>query len=241
MSSLRYSRQEVFQKIGKNGQEKLKNSRVAIIGLGGLGSNSAQLLTRAGIGEILLIDKDIVELSNLQRQSLFTEEDINKPKATQALKYLKKVNSNIKIKAETMDLYNENIIKLLDYDLILDCSDNLKTRFLINEFAFKNKIPWIYASALESNGYVLNILPGEACFRCIFKETSAIQTSNTTGIINTIPAIIASIQVTEAIKTLLGQECTKELIHFNVWDLSLNKIKVKKNPNCPICSKKTRL
>jgi len=179
---MRYLRQEIFREIGKKGQSKLRKSTVAIVGLGALGSVSAELLARAGIGKLIVIDRDIVELSNLQRQSLYDESDIGKPKAIAAKEKLSKINSEIKIDIFIDDLNRENIDKILslrgkyidekfnkivennkknknNIDLILDCTDNLETRFLVNDFSIKNKIPFIYSSAVGSKGYVFNVMP----------------------------------------------------------------------------------
>lgn len=233
---MRYSRQEVFNKIGKTGQKILGNSTITIVGLGAIGTVAAEQLTRAGIGKLILIDRDYVELSNLQRQVLFTEEDIDKPKAMQAKDSLAKINSEVAIKAYFDDLNFKNINKLVK-GLILDCTDNLETRFLINEYAIKNKLAWIHAAAIEDHGNVLVITQGGPCFRCITEEASNLETCDTAGVINTIPSVIASIQVTQAIKILLKQGFEKNLIRFNIWKNKLVKIPLKKNPNCPACNK----
>ena len=197
---MRYSRQEILKQIGKNGQEKLKKSAVIIIGLGALGTTAAELLTRLGIGNLILIDRDFIELTNLHRQHLFDESSIGKQKSIQAMQELKKINGDINIKAYFDNLDYTNINELVKGDLILDCTDNLETRFLINEFSIQNKIPWIYAACIGSIGYIFNIIPGKVCFNCIFKETLNLETCETFGILNTISNLIASIQVNESIK-----------------------------------------
>src|SRR3989338_2556602 len=178
---MRYSRQEIFPEIGKKGQQKLGKSSVAVIGLGALGSVSADLLARAGIGKLILIDRDVVEFSNLQRQSLFDETDIGKPKAVAAFEKLKKINSEVKVEFIIDDLNFENTNKdLKNISLILDCTDNLETRFLINDFSVKNKVPFIYASAVASKGYIFDIIPGRtACLRCFLKEAEHLDTCET--------------------------------------------------------------
>lgn len=230
---MRYSRQEIL--LGKR-QQMLGRSTVAIVGLGALGSVSAELLVRAGVG-LILIDRDIVELSNLQRQGLFTEEDIGKPKALCANEHLKKINSTIKIKAYAVDLSYENI-NLVKSDLILDCTDNLETRFLINEYCIKNNIPWIYAAAIANKGYVFNVMPGKTCFRCIFKHAYGLETCDTAGILNTTSTTVAALQVNEAIKILTKQEYEKDLLHIDLKNNKITKIKVKKNSKCPACKKR---
>jgi len=237
---MRYIRQEIFREIGKKGQKKLGKSTVAIVGLGALGSNSAELLARAGIGQLILIDRDVVELSNLQRQSLFDENDVGKPKALAAKEHLNKINSEIKIDFFIDDLNFENINKLLENktDLILDCTDNLETRFLINDFCIKNSIPFIYSSAVGSKGYVFDIFPGKTpCLRCFLKEARALDTCETAGVLNTITNLVSSIQANEAIKILLKKDYEKYLLFFDVWKNDLLKIKVNKNKNCICCAK----
>ncbi len=242
---MRYIRQEIFPEIGRKGQQKLRKSTVAIIGLGALGSVSAGLLARAGIGKLILIDRDIVELTNLQRQSLFDEKDVGKPKALAAKEHLNEINSDIKINFFIDDLNFDNIEKILNIeknnlDLILDCTDNLETRFLINDFCVKNGIPFIYSSAVGSKGYVFNIIPNKsyACLRCFLKEAAQLDTCETAGVLNAITNLISSIQVNEAIKIILNNKnIEKRLLFFDVWKNELLKIKVKKNPSCICCIK----
>jgi len=175
---MRHIRQEIFSEIGKKGQLKLRNSSVAIVGLGALGSVSAELLARAGIGKLILIDRDVVELSNLQRQSLYDEDDLGKPKSMAAKEKLSKINHEVKIEFFIGDLSYKTIDKILKKNkisLILDCTDNLETRFLINDFSVKNNLPFIYSSAVGSKGYVFNIMPGEtACLGCFIKELTSL-------------------------------------------------------------------
>ena len=239
---MRYIRQEIFSEIGKKGQSKLRKSSAAIVGLGALGSVSAELLARAGIGKLILIDRDIVELSNLQRQSLYDENDVRKPKAMAAKEKLNKINSDVEVDIFIDDLNYSNISKLINIknvDLILDCTDNLETRFLINDFSAKNKIPFIYSSALGSKGYVFDIVPGKnnPCLRCFLKDAAQLDTCETSGVLNTITHLIPSIQVNEAIKILLNKDYEKNLLFFDVWKNELMKIKVNKNKNCECCVK----
>ena len=236
---MRYIRQQIFNEIGKKGQKKLANSKVAVVGLGALGSVSSELLARAGIGNLILIDRDIVELSNLQRQSLYTEDDVGKPKAISAKEHLSKINSEIKTDAIVDDINFENILVFLkNTDLILDCTDNLETRFLINDFCVKNNVPFIYSSAVGSKGYVFCIMPKKtACLRCFLKDSVGIDTCETAGVLNSTTHLISSIQSNEAIKILLNKDCEKDLLFFDVWKNELSKIKINRNKNCQCCSK----
>ena len=235
---MRYARQVIFEKIGKERQKVLERSSVAVVGLGALGSVSSELLARAGIGNLILIDRDIIELSNLQRQSLFNESDIGKPKAVIVEKKLSKINSSIKLVAHFEDLVYDNIKDILKgSDIVLDCTDNFSTRLLINDFCIKNGIPWIYSAVIGSTGVCFNIMPGKPCLSCIIKEPSSILgTCDTEGILNTTPHAISSIQVTEALKILTKQDHAKEFIHYDIWANKLLKLKVKKSANCNACN-----
>ena len=232
---MRYSRQEIFSKIGKEGQNLLKKSKVAVIGLGATGSSSAELLARAGVGELILADRDIVELNNLQRQSLYNEDDIGNVKADSIKNHLKKINSEVKIKTLVIDLDYRNINEI-KADLILDCSDNIDTRNLINEYCHKNKINWIYSGVIEDNGIVLNF-NNDYCFSCVFESIKAdlLGTCDTKGVLNTIVKVISGIQVNEAIKILTKQDYSREMIYFNISNNKLEKYKAKKNENCKVC------
>ena len=239
----RYSRQIVFYGIGEEGQLKLSRSRVAIIGLGALGSVAANNLCRAGIGFIRLIDRDNVELTNLQRQTLYNEQDASSPipKAEAALKHLTKVNSEITLAHVVTEVNAANIEALInDVDLVLDCTDNIETRYVINEACVKLRKPWIYAGVLASEGLTMNIIPGEtACFRCLFQNPpppGSYSTTATVGILNSITGVIASIESAEALKIMLGSpDVRKTLFRIDVWNSSSNYLKVEKNPRCPVC------
>ncbi|MDD4877712.1 MAG: HesA/MoeB/ThiF family protein [Candidatus Nanoarchaeia archaeon] len=232
---MRYSRQEILKEIGAENQKKLLASKVVIVGLGATGSSSAELLARAGIGHLVLIDRDVVELSNLQRQSLFSEEDIGKPKAVAARDAIHAINSEVKADAYPVDLECDKV-SVLEADLILDCTDNLFTRFLINDYCKKNKKPWIYSAVVGTKGMVMNFLPAsKVCFNCIFKMVEGLDTCATMGILNTAPSVISSFQVTEAIKFLTGQKASKDLVHIDVWKQAFEKIKVSADKKCPVC------
>ena len=229
---MRYSRQELV--LGKNNQQLLENSTVAVVGIGALGTVASQLLARAGIN-LILIDRDIIELSNLQRQLLFTEVDIGKSKALTAKNKLKKINSNISITYHTTHLNQKNIKILQEADLILDCTDNLQTRFLINNYSKQNNLTWIYSSAIKNHGYVMPITKGGPCINC-FIQPAQLETCNTAGVLNTITTSIASLQVNLAIQLLTNQKTNNVLYYYNHSELK--QLKVKKKPNCLGCQGK---
>ncbi len=233
---MRYNRQEMLDIIGIKNQEILKNSTITIIGIGALGTIVLDILARAGIGKIKIIDRDIIELNNLQRQTLFTEEDLGKPKAAIAKEKINIINSEIEIQAHVIDLDYDNI-NLIKSDLILDCTDNIYTRFLINDYSRKNNIPWIYASVIKEKGMTMNITNETPCFSCIFQEpTEALDTCDTAGILNTLPHALAAIQATEAIKILTKQDYNKSLVHYDLWKNEITKIKINKNKDCKPCN-----
>jgi adenylyltransferase/sulfurtransferase len=231
---MRYSRQEKF--IGKKAQNILSKKTIAVVGLGALGSNSSNLLARAGIN-LILIDYDKINLTNLQRQNIFTEEDIGKYKTEIIERYLNKVNSKIKIKSYNKKINKENI-NLIKSDLILDCTDNLEIRFLINEFCFKNNIPFVHAGAIQDKGVIFNVIPGKICFNCIYKFTGEIERCEDFGVLNTITTLISSLQVNEALKILLNKNYENNLLRINLSNNTFDKIRVNKNLKCEICNNK---
>jgi len=235
----RYSRQILFSEIGEKGQEKLRKSTVAIVGVGALGTVAAELLIRAGVENLILIDFDKVELSNLQRQALFTEKDIGKNKAVAAKKRLKEINSLAKIKVFTGKL-EDKVSLLSQANLVLGCTDHLTSRFLINHYCLKHKIPWIFASAVRSSGYVMPVLPNHPCLRCFVKKDIKLDTAGTIGILNTLTYSIPALQVTLALKILLGYKVEPLLYYYDVWHQDFRKIKVKKNAKCEGCGKVNR-
>ena len=239
----RYSRQILFSGIGKEGQLKLLNSKVAIVGVGALGTVCANHLVRSGVGYIRLIDRDVVDLSNLQRQSLFNEEDVNLnlPKAVAAEKRLNTINSAVTVDAVITDLNLDNAEDLLaGFDCIVDGTDNFMTRYLINDVAVKNGIPWVHGAAVSSRGMFAVIKPGiTPCYRCLFPHvpTGRGETCDTIGVLSPITDIIGSFQAMEAIKLLVGAATSSNLEQIDIWDTSLFSMDIShgKNPQCPTC------
>src|SRR3954470_4131337 len=206
----RYSRQILFPGIGADGQRRLLESRVAIIGCGATGSALASLLARAGVGSLRIIDRDYVEPSNLQRQVLFDQGGggDSVPKAIAACHKIAQFNSQIVAEARVSDLTPENADQLLSgVQLILDGTDNFETRYLINDYAVKNSLPWVYVAAVGSYAITMNVLPGEtACLSCLFTNApeGMVETCDTAGILNSVVNLAASIAATEALKFLTG-------------------------------------
>jgi adenylyltransferase/sulfurtransferase len=232
----RYSRQILFSGIGELGQRRLLSSRVVLVGCGALGTAAANLLVRAGVGHLRIIDRDFVEPSNLQRQTLFDESDAREslPKAIAAERHLRAVNSQIAIEGIVADLTSKNAEELLaNHDLILDGTDNFETRFLLNDAAVKLGLPWIYAAVVGSYGVTMTIRPGvTACLACVLDSPSAQaapgspqaeETCDTVGVLASAAGVIASMEAAAAIKILVAQladapnPAQARLTSFDVW------------------------
>lgn len=226
---MKYAKQEKYYPM-QNSASILMNKKVAIVGIGGLGSHSAEYMTRMGIGNIVLIDDDFVEGSNLARQGLYYHQDSVQhiQKVERAGEQLIKMNPEVKLTLCPYRLTKDNISKLFeDVDLVLDGTDNLSTRYLINDYCYEQNIPWIYASATASIGTVVNFIPGKTpCFRCVYgNETNEDKAScDINGVILPILTAITSIQVTEAMKLLLDKEPSTEEIRYNIWTREENSI-----------------
>jgi len=242
----RYSRQVLFPGIGSEGQQNLAKGRVAIVGCGATGTCVSGLLARAGVGHLTIIDRDYVEPSNLQRQSLFDEADAAEslPKAVAAARKIAAFNSEIQAMPVVADLTPENIESLLvEADLVLDATDNFETRYLINDFAVKHGKPWIYAAAVAAYAVTMNVIPGEtACLACVFPAPpeGTVETCDTAGILNSAVNLIGSIQATEAIKFLVGakDKLRRTLLSFDVWSNEVAEISAAKpSSGCQICEK----
>jgi adenylyltransferase/sulfurtransferase len=242
-STDRYARQTLFAPIGKTGQAALQEARVAIIGCGALGTGLANNLCRAGVGHLLIADRDYVELNNLQRQILFDEADSasHLPKAIAAVERLRRVNSEVQVEALVEDIHSENIEELVQQvDLVLDATDNFETRYLLNDASVKHQTPWIYSGVVASYGVTMNILPGQTpCMRCIFPqipEVGTTPTCDTAGVLNGIVGAITGIASTEALKILLhSPQTSQEMFWLDLWENTSERIALPRDPQCPTC------
>ncbi len=242
----RYSRQVLFAGIGEEGQARIDQAHVAVIGVGATGAAAATLLARAGIGTLTLVDRDFVEASNLQRQILFDESDAatSLPKAEAARRKIAAFNSEIELRAHIADLVPGNIHELLqDAALILDATDNFETRFLLNDYAVEQSKPWIYAAAIGAYAVTMNILPGDtACLACIFPDPpgGAVETCDTAGILNTAVNLAASIEVTEALKWITGahDKMRRSLLSCDLWSNEWSEVAAATpRPDCAVCGR----
>ncbi|EGL81723.1 UBA/THIF-type NAD/FAD binding protein [Caldalkalibacillus thermarum TA2.A1] len=242
----RYSRQMLFTPIGEEGQKRLGQSRVLIVGMGALGTVLANHMVRAGVGHVRFIDRDFVEPSNLQRQMLFDEQDAAQslPKAIAAERKLKQINSEIHIEGIVGDLTAANIDQVAhEVDLILDGTDNFQTRFLMNDYAFKHGIPYVYGGVVAARGMQATFIPGETpCLRCLIDEGQGTgETCDTSGVIAPVVDIIASYQATEALKLLVGKKeaVRSTLLSFDLWHGFSHDIKLRQpKTGCLTCQKK---
>jgi molybdopterin/thiamine biosynthesis adenylyltransferase len=234
----RYRRQTLVKEFGQKGQEILAKKHAIIIGGGGLGSHSANLLTRIGIGRIDIIDDDVVDITNLHRTSVFSEQDIGKSKTLILEEKLRAVNTKVHVIGINQKVTVENIWPLVQYaDVIIDGTDSIPLRLLINDISIQHNIPWVYAGVYETIGMVMGILPKKtSCFQCITQEIpkSGLQEIPVLG---SLPATIAAIQCNEAIKLLLGKQPAGLLI-YDVWNQCFDIMDIKRNQNCPICGKR---
>lgn len=240
----RYSRQELFNPIGKIGQTRLREKSVLIVGAGALGASSAEALTRAGVKRIVLVDRDYVDWTNLQRQQLYSEEDARNqlPKVIAAKNRLQMINRDVEIQANVMDMGIEEAEELISgIDLIIDATDNFETRLMINDLSQKYQVPWIYGACVGSYGISYTILPGEGpCLNCLLDKIPANgQTCDTVGIIAPAVQMVVAYQTAEALKILVEdfQVVRRKIVTFDLWEnqhMQLGMEKAKKE-NCPSC------
>jgi molybdopterin/thiamine biosynthesis adenylyltransferase len=243
----RYSRQVLFRGIGAAGQSALSASRVVLVGCGALGTFHASLLVRAGVGTLRVIDRDFVEESNLQRQILFDEQDVRDlmPKAMAAERKLRQVNSLVQIEGVVEDVNPSTVHRLLEgFDLILDATDNFDVRFLINDYAVKHGIPWVYGACVGSEGLTFAILPGETpCLRCVFESAPPAglsPTCDTAGVIGPVVGAVASLQVAEAMKILSGHRelVNRRITRMELWENRLDMVDLPpRDEACPCCGR----
>jgi molybdopterin-synthase adenylyltransferase len=254
----RYSRQILFAEIGEEGQERLRASSVAVVGCGALGTAAANLLARAGVGRLRIVDRDFVEDSNLQRQTLFEEADAREalPKAVAAERRLRSINSDVRVEGVVADLTPGNIESLLGgFPLLLDGTDNFETRLLLNDYAVARSVPWIYAAVVAGYGVTMVIRPGQtACLACLVESgvesaeaasatgaaPGAEPTCDTVGVLGAAAGVIASLEAAAAIKLLLGKSAAAEgqLISCDVWNSRFQSIRAARRADCRACARR---
>jgi molybdopterin/thiamine biosynthesis adenylyltransferase/molybdopterin converting factor small subunit len=240
----RYSRQIMLEEIGFTGMEKLRNAHVSVIGVGGIGNPVVTQLTAMGIGKLKIIDRDVIEISNLHRQHLYTEEDIGKVKVEAALERLRKLNPQVEIEAVPTSVTSYTVESLVKgSDVVIDALDSIEARYALNDACIKQNIPLIYAGALGMVGSVCTILPNKtACLRCMFPalEEDEMPTCSTEGVHPSILYLVGGIQVSEAVKMIIGQQpsLANTLLYVDLTDLSFEKIQMSRYDGCPSCGSK---
>jgi adenylyltransferase/sulfurtransferase len=250
MSEMRYSRQILFSGIGADGQKKLARGRALLVGCGALGSVMAEILVRAGVGHLTIADRDYVDETNLQRQSLYTEADwlAGLPKAAAAARHLSEINSRVELVPEIVDVNAATIASLVPgHDLILDGTDNFETRFLVNDASVKWNVPWIYGACVGSYGMCLAVIPGTTpCLRCLLERLpppGSSPTCDTIGVIGPIVHVVAALQAAEALKILTGQleRLNGRLMNIDLWENRFSGLTLEQVPrgsDCPACGRR---
>ncbi len=228
----RYARHIDLEKFGKEGQVAVREASVAIIGLGGLGCAAAQYLAGAGVGKLVLVDDQDIELSNLHRQILYTEKDVGRKKVEVAKERLEKLNSTVKIETQAVEFTGQE----LDVTLVLDCTDTMRARDVINAFALRKNIPVVYGSAIEYQGQVSVFTKETGCYRCLHQKLGGSATCSEEGVLGTVPGLVGVMQATEALVLLAGGESLKgKVLFINVRNAQFNVFNLEKNPHCVAC------
>lgn len=237
----RYSRQIILKEVGGKGQEKLLNSKVLVIGAGGLGAPALLYLAAAGVGTIGIVDGDLVDLSNLQRQVIHFTPDVGKEKVLSAKEKIEKINPDVKVITYKSRVNSENIREIIrDYDFIIDGTDNFPAKFLINDACFFENKPYSHGGILRFQGQTMTFIPGETCYRCIFNSPppkGAVPSCSEAGIIGSMAGLLGTIQASEAIKYILsvGELLTSKLLFIDLLNLEFRVINLRKNKKCPLC------
>ena len=243
----RYSRNILLKEVGVTGQQKLLNARVLIVGAGGLGSPAAVYLAAAGVGTIGIVDSDVVELNNLQRQIIHSTEDVGRDKAISAQEKVKAINPDVKTIAMKKRLRAENIADVVaDYDFIIDGSDNFPTKFLVNDACYFQGKPFSHAGILRFMGQTMTYTPGAACYRCVFRSPpppGSIPTCQEAGILGAVAGILGSIQAAETLRYIvgIGELLTNRLLVMDASDMDFRTINIKRDPECPLCGEEATI
>jgi len=238
----RYSRHIILSEVGGDGQQKIGNAKVLVLGAGGLGSPAALYLAAAGVGTIGIADNDVVDLSNLQRQVLHHTSDIDRPKVESAAEKLHAINPDITIRPYRQMVDSSNIMDIIEeYDIVVDGTDNFPTRFLVNDACYFAEKPLVHGAILRFDGQAFTIVPGEGpCYRCIFREpppAGSVPNCSQAGILGSVAGIIGTIQATEVLKLIIGQgkTLTGRLLIVDTLDMTFRQTKIRKDADCPLC------
>jgi len=240
----RYSRHIILKNVGIEGQEKICRGKVLIIGAGGLGSPAALYLAAAGVGTIGLVDGDVVDRTNLQRQVIHFTPDLGKPKVISAQEKIRQINPEVKVNAYHTLALAHNIGDLIkDYDFVIDATDNFPAKFLINDACVLSQKPFSHGGILRFDGQTMTYVPGTTCYRCVFPAPppkNLVPTCSQAGVLGAVAGMLGTIQAAEALKYLTGagELLTDKLLIFDALSMNFRTVKVKRNPDCPLCGKK---
>jgi len=236
----RYSRHIIMDEIGPEGQQALLDARVLVVGAGGLGAPVIQYLAAAGVGRLGIVDDDVVERSNLQRQIVHADADVGSPKVESARAHVEALNPDVTVDTHETRLVPENVDLVEEYDLVVDASDNFPTRYLLNDYCRLNEIPVAHGAIYKFEGQVTTLVPDGPCYRCLFPEApeaGTIPDCATTGVLGVLPGTVGCIQATEAMKLVLGlgEPLRGRLLFYDAADMTFDEVPYQRNPDCPIC------
>ncbi|MFB6155610.1 MAG: ThiF family adenylyltransferase [Haloferacaceae archaeon] len=237
----RYSRHIILDEVGPEGQQRLLDGRVLVVGAGGLGAPVVQYLAAAGVGTLGIADDDVVERSNLQRQVIHADADVGKPKTESAKEFVARLNPDVAVETYQTRLTKENAREIVaDYDLVVDASDNFPTRYLVNDVARLAGVPVVHGAIYKFEGQVTTLLPGGPCYRCLFPEApepGTVPDCATTGVLGVLPGTVGCVQATEAVKLLLdlGEPLQGRMLFYDSLDMTFDEVPYRKDPDCPVC------
>ncbi|SEH37881.1 adenylyltransferase and sulfurtransferase [Halopenitus malekzadehii] len=237
----RYSRHIILDEVGPEGQQRLLEGDVLVLGAGGLGAPVIQYLAAAGVGTIGIVDDDVVERSNLQRQVIHTDADVGEPKVESARRYVEALNPDVDVRTHETRLDVTNARELLaDHDVIVDCSDNFRTRYIVNDVARIESIPVAHGAIYKFEGQATTLLPEGPCYRCLFPEApepGTVPDCASTGVLGVLPGTLGCIQATEAVKLLLesGEPLSGRMVFYDAMGMTFETVEYARNPDCPVC------
>ncbi|MFB6091547.1 MAG: ThiF family adenylyltransferase [Haloquadratum sp.] len=237
----RYSRHIIMDEIGPEGQQRLLDARVLVVGAGGLGSPVIQYLAAAGVGTLGVVDDDVVERSNLQRQVVHGDADVGRPKVESAAAFVEQLNPDVDVETYEARLEKDNVDGIVPgYDVVVDASDNFPTRYLLNDFCRLREIPIAHGSIYKFEGQITTLVPGGPCYRCLFPEApepGTVPDCATTGVLGVLPGTVGCLQATEAVKLILdaGESLAGRLLFYDAMDLSFETVPYQRDPDCPVC------
>jgi len=237
----RYSRHVIMDEVGPDGQKRLLDGRALVVGAGGLGAPVIQYLAAAGVGTIGVVDDDVVERSNLQRQVIHADADVGVPKVESAARYVERLNPDVEVNAHETRLDEGNARELLgEYDIVVDCADNFRTRYVVNDVARIEETPVVHGAIYKFEGQATTLVPAGPCYRCLFPEApepGTVPDCATTGVLGVLPGTVGCIQATEAIKLLLdaGDVLEGRVLFYDAMDMTFETVPYRRNPDCPVC------